>query len=51
MKAKVLKPFKDKHNGKVYKPGEILTISKKRFTEILEVDVLVEEVTEEKAND
>lgn len=51
MKAKVLKPFKDKHNGKVYKPGKILTISKKRFAEILEVDVLVEEVTEEKAND
>ena len=51
MKAKVLKPFKDKYNGKIYKPGDILTISKKRFAEILEVDVLVEEVTEEKAND
>ena len=44
MKAKVLKRFKDKHNGKVYEPGEIITISKKRFNEILEVDVLVEEV-------
>jgi hypothetical protein len=46
MKAKVLKRFKDKHNGKVYEPGEIITISKKRFNEILEVDVLVEEIKE-----
>lgn len=44
MKAKVLKRFKDKHSGKIYEPGEIITISKKRFNEILEVDVLVEEV-------
>lgn len=44
MKAKVLKRFKDKYNGKIYEPGEIITISKKRFNEILEVDVLVEEV-------
>ena len=51
MKAKVLKRFKDKYNGKVYKPGEIITVSKKRFAEILKVDVLVEEVTDEKAND
>ena len=46
MKAKVLKPFKDKNNGKIYEVGEVITISKKRFAEILEVDVLVEEVTE-----
>ena len=51
MKAKVLKRFKDKHNGKVYEPGDIITVSKKRFAEILEVDVLVEEVTEETAKD
>lgn len=44
MKAKVLKQFKDKYSGKVYEPGEIITVSKKRFNEILEVDVLVEEV-------
>lgn len=44
MKVKVLKTFKDKHNGKVYEPGEILTISKKRYAEILEVAVLVEEI-------
>lgn len=46
MKAKVLKRFKDKHNGKVYAVGDIITISKKRFAEILEVGALVEEVTE-----
>lgn len=46
MKAKVLKRFKDKHNGKVYEVGDVITISKKRFAEILEVDELVEEVTE-----
>lgn len=51
MKAKVLKRFKDKHSGKVYEPGDIITVSKKRFAEILEVDVLVEEVTEETTND
>ena len=46
MKAKVLKRFKDKHNGKIYEVGDVITISKKRFAEILEVDTLVEEVTE-----
>lgn len=51
MKAKVLKRFKDKHNGKVYEPGDIITVSKKRFAEILEVDVPVEEVTEETTKD
>ena len=50
MKAKVLKRFKDKHNGKVYEVGDIITISKKRFAEILEVDMLVEEINE-KNND
>ena len=51
MKAKVLKKFKDKHNGKVYHPGDIIIVSKKRFAEILEVDVLVKEVTEENTKD
>ena len=51
MKAKVLKKFKDKHNGKIYEPGDIITVSKKRFAEILEVDVLVEEVTEKNTED
>ena len=47
MKAKVLKRFKDKYNGKLYEPGEIITLSKKRFAEILKVGPLVEEVTED----
>ena len=47
MKAKVLKRFKDKYNGKIYEEGDVITVSKKRFAEILEVDVLVEEVTAE----
>lgn len=46
MKAKVLKKFIDKHNGKVYQVGDVITISKKRFAEILTVGNLVEEVTE-----
>lgn len=47
MKVKVLKQFKDKHNGKVYKAGEVITVSKKRFAEILETAPLVEELKEE----
>lgn len=49
MKAKVLKPFKDKHNGKLYKAGDTVTISKERFAEILTVDKLVEEIKDKKA--
>lgn len=48
MKAKVLKAFKDKHNGKVYKAGETLTISKERYEEILSVGNLVEEIKKAK---
>lgn len=44
MKAKVLKKFIDKHNGKIYKVGSVINISKERYAEILEVDKLVEEV-------
>ena len=44
MKAKVLKEFIDKHNGKTHKAGSIITISKERYAEILEVGKLVEEV-------
>lgn len=46
MKAKVLKRFKDKHNGKIYERGEVITISKKRYEEILTVAPLVEQVVE-----
>ena len=49
MKAKVLQKFKDKYTDKVYKVGEVITISKKRFAEILEVGKLVEEVKAEQA--
>lgn len=47
MKAKVLKRFKDKYTGEIYEAGDVITVTKKRFKEILEVDVLVEEVIEE----
>lgn len=49
MKAKVLIRFKDKHNGKVYESGDVITVSKKRFAEILETGKLVEEIHEESA--
>ena len=49
MKARVLKVFKDKHTGELYKVGDVLTVTKKRFAEILETAPLVEEVKEEKA--
>lgn len=48
MKAKVLKQFKDKHSGEIHKKGAIITISKERYKEILEVAPLVEEIKKEK---
>ena len=48
MKAKVLRRFKDKYSGKVYKVGEVITISKERFEEILTVAPLVEKVETKK---
>lgn len=50
MKAKVLKRFRDKHSGEIHEVDEILTISKKRFAEILTVGDFVEEVKEETEN-
>lgn len=47
MKAKVLKRFKDKHTGEIYEKDQVITVTKKRFAEILKTDVLVEEVKEE----
>lgn len=44
MKVKVLEKFKDKYNGKVYKKGQVINVTKERFDEILTVDKLVEEV-------
>lgn len=53
MKAKVLRTFRDRHKPKkVYKPGEIITLSKERFAEInktaaeKKIAPLVEEYTE-----
>ena len=34
MKAKVLKKFKDRETGKIRKPGEVFTLTRKRFDEI-----------------
>ena len=57
MKAKVLRTFEDIHKkGKVYKKGDVITVSKDRFAEINEngakkrVGVLVEAVKEETAH-
>lgn len=44
MKAKVLRKFKDKHSGKIYAAGEVITVTRERFDEILTVAPLVEEV-------
>ena len=49
MKAKVLKKFRDKNTGKIHKVGEIITVSKERFEEILKVGKLVEEAPKEEA--
>lgn len=48
MKVKVLKGFKDKHTGEIYKAGATIEVSKERFEEILTVDKLVEEIAEQK---
>ena len=48
MKAKVLRDFKDKHSGKIHKAGDIITVSKERFNEILTVAPLVEEIKDGK---
>ena len=48
MKAKVVKSFRDKHTGEIYKVGKTLNISKERFEEILTVGPLVEEVKAKK---
>lgn len=53
MKAKVLKKFEDVHTGEIHEAGKILTVSKKRFAEILKngteknAGILVEEIKEE----
>ncbi len=44
MRVKVLQTFKDRHTKEIHKKGSELTISPKRFAEILEVGPLVEEL-------
>ena len=48
MKAKVLKKFKDKYNGKMYNAGDTIYISKERYEQILKVGPLVEAVKDTK---
>jgi hypothetical protein len=48
MKAKVLRKFRDKHTGEIHNPGDVITISAKRFEEILTVAPLVEKVETKK---
>lgn len=50
MKVRVLRTFKDKHTGEYHKKGEVLTVTKKRFEEILKVAPLVEKLDEEAEN-
>lgn len=49
MKVKVLKAFKDKYTGQMYKVNEVISVTKKRYTEIVKIAPLVEEVKEESA--
>lgn len=48
MKAKVLRRFRDRYTGELYKEGKVLNISKERFDEIQAVATLLEEVKEKK---
>lgn len=44
MKAIVIKGFRDKYTSEIHKKGDILTLTKKRYNEILTVGRLVEEL-------
>ena len=48
MKAKVIKPFIDQYSGATYKAGEILTITRERYEEILQTAPLVAEIKKPK---
>lgn len=47
MKLNVLKEFRDKHNGKRYKPGATLDVTKERYEEIRNKDNTLVEIVEE----
>ena len=51
MKAKVIKEFRDKHTGEIYKVGKTLTISEERYNEILTVGELVKEIKSKPAKE
>jgi hypothetical protein len=51
MKAKVLKRFRDKRNGKIYDADSIIEVSKERFDEIRKTDASLVEAVEEKAEE
>lgn len=44
MKAKVLKPFRDKYSGEIHQAGSTITVSRDRYAEILTKGPLVEEI-------
>ncbi len=50
MKAKVIKRYRDKNTKRIYKPGEVVDVSKKRFDEInsTKYGVFLEEIIEQK---
>lgn len=51
MKIKVLKKFKDKHNGSIYNAGTVLVVSEERFEEINKTNASLVEAVEEKADE
>ena len=44
MKVEVLSGFRDKHTREFHEKGEVLTVSKERYEEILTVGNLVKEI-------
>lgn len=51
MKVKVLKKFRDKHTGKIYKVGTVIDVPKERFAEIQKADASLVEAVEETAEE
>lgn len=51
MRVKTIKRFKDKHTGKVHKVGDVFTVNKERFAEIIKEGKFVEEFVEDTSNE
>lgn len=48
MRVKVLKKFRDKHTGVIYKANDVIEVTEERFAEINKADkTLIVEVAEE----